>query len=277
MVWLVVLSHFAGAYFFLRIILFFKKSPLWAFLYILVPGFHLSLFFGLPESLCLAFMLGGLSFYLRRRLIPAALFLAASILVREMGLAAAAVAAGYELFKRKDVRAALWLAGSALPYALWKAFLTFRLFGLYGWETFFHRGDVLAPPFAGFVELFRNVRAGSYQADLVPTALFYPLLLGLAAVLAGVLVFRTRNVFTLSLALYALASVSLNYPKMWVDMSNGIRASYEAFAFLVLAFVSREKPARPWLKAALFVFYAAALVFSAFVLYTGKFFRGAFF
>ncbi len=277
MVWLVVLSHFAGAFFFLRIILFYKKSPLWAFLYVLVPGFHLSLFFGLPESLCLAFLLGGLSFYLRRRFLPAALLLAASILVREMGLVAVAAAAGYELFRRKDLKATLWVGSSVLPYALWKAFLTARLYGLYGLETFFHRGDVLTLPFAGFAELFRKVSAGTYQADLVPTAIFYPFLLVLAVIFAWILVVRTRNVLTLGLALYALAAVSLNYAKMWVHMDNGIRASYEVFLFLVLAFVSQEKPARPWLKFGLLGFYAAVLVFSVFVLYTGLFFRGVFF
>jgi len=277
MVWLVVLSHFAGAFFFLRIILFFKKSPLWAFLYLLVPGFHLSLYFGLPESLCLAFMLGGLFFYLQRRMLPAALLLAAAILVREMGLVAVAAAAGYELFKRKDLKAALWLGGSALPYAIWRAFLTARLFGLYGWETFFHRGDVLTLPFVGLADLIRKVSAGSYQADFVPTAVFYAFLLGLAAIFAVFLAFRTRNVFTLAAALYVLTAVSLNYSKMWVDMNNGIRASYEIFVFLVLALVSQEKPVRPWLRAALLCFYGAVLVFSAFVLYTGRFFRGAIF
>ncbi|MBN2198238.1 MAG: hypothetical protein JW747_00140 [Candidatus Aminicenantes bacterium] len=276
MVWLVVLSHFAGAFFFLKIILFYKKSPLWAFLYVLVPGFHLSLYFGLPESLCLAFVLGGLYFYLRRRMLPAVLLLAAAILVREMGLAAAAVAAGYELFRRRDIKAALWLGSSVLPYAVWKAFLTARLFGLYGWETFFHRGDVLTLPFAGLAELLRNVSAGSYQADLVPTAVFYAFLLGLAAIFAVFLAFRTPNVFTLAAALYVLAAVSLNYAKMWVDMSNGIRASYEIFVFLILAFVSQEKPVKPGLKFGLLGFYAAVLVFSAFVLYTGRFFRGVF-
>lgn len=277
MVWLVVLSHFAGAFFFLKIVLYYRKSPLWAFLYVLVPGFHLSLYFGLPESLCLAFMLGGLYYYLRRRLPAAALLLAAAVLVREMALPVAIAAAGYELLKRRDLRAALWLGGSVLPYAFWRAFLTFRLFGLYGWETFFQRGDVLTLPFAGFAELFRLIAAGSYRAELVPTAIFYVFLLGLAVIFAGFLVFRTRNVFTLGLALYVLIAVSLNYIKMWVDMSNGIRASYEVFLFLVLAFVSQEKPARTWLRAGLLVFYAATLVFSAFVLYTGTFFRGALF
>jgi Gpi18-like mannosyltransferase len=82
MIFLLVASAVIGAWFLVRISLKYGQNPYSALIFLLIPGFTCSLYYGLPESICAAFLLAGVSFYLERRMAPAALFFAASLLVR---------------------------------------------------------------------------------------------------------------------------------------------------------------------------------------------------
>lgn len=127
-VWLIVVSHFFGAFFLLKIILFFKKNPFWTFLYILVPGFYYSLQWGLGESIGMVLVLAALYAYLKERIPWTMTLLAASLFIRESGFLAALAIMAFEVFQRRDIKRAVFIGSSIVPYLLWKGFLTYRLF-----------------------------------------------------------------------------------------------------------------------------------------------------
>jgi len=268
-VWLILVSHIAGAFFLLKIVIHIGKNPLWTFLYLLVPGFYYSLDFGLPESFCTAFLLAGLYAYLKGRLAWAVAALAAAMLFRETSFFLVVVLAADEAFRKRRLPRAMAVASSAIPYLLWRVFLTYRLFPVYGWKAIvFSPGD-FSPPFLGFFELWTRIGRGEYDPAAVPTAFIYPALLVLIFAVAVYFLIQKRDVFSLSLFLYSLLSISLNYEKIWIGMSNGVRGTQEVFVFFILAFLCRAERAKPVVRYSLAVFWVEVFAFIFFRMQIG--------
>ncbi|MCX6563412.1 MAG: hypothetical protein NTU60_07380 [Candidatus Aminicenantes bacterium] len=275
-VWLIVASHFFGAFFLLRIILFFKKNPFWTFLYILVPGFYYSLQWGLGESIGMVLVLAALYAYLKERIPWTAALLAASLFIRESGFLAALAIMIFELFRRRDIKRAVFIGSSIVPYLLWKGFLTYRLFEINGWKTFILGPADFALPFSGFFDLFAHIRAGGYDRPFVSTAVIYSCLLSFLFVFSLVLFFKKKNVLSLSLLLFSALSVSLNYPMVWIGIGGAIRLTTEAFVFLIPAYLMQRDSLKPSSKYLFAGFFAVLFVFDFFVMDISGYFRSAF-
>jgi hypothetical protein len=273
MIWILLASYFVGVFFLARILVFFGQSPLWALLYLLVPGFHLSLHFALPEPLAAAFLLAGSYFYLKRKLLPASAFLAASLLVRETGILLVLAFAAFELLKNKNIRATLVLGCALVPLGLWRGFITARLFPVYGWKTLaFSPGDFTLP-FLGIADLFKSIFGETYgYPEEVGPVFVYSLLIIAAFAIAAVLVSRSRDVWSLGFFLFSLLSVSLNLEKIWIHPDNAARGTSELFLLLIIAVFARPPGRKPWIKIGLAGFFALVFFFDAFVSRLSSFF-----
>jgi len=275
-VWLIVLSHFFAAFFFLKIILALGRHPFWTFLSLLVPGFYYSLHWGLPESVGLVFLLAGLYTYLKDRPVWAAGLFAASLLIRETGFIVVLAAAGYEVLKKKNFKKAGVIACSVVPYLAWRGFLTVRLFDIYGWKAFFFSPGDFTIPFTGFFDLYSHLAARDYAEVFVRTAAVYPVLLAAIFAFAVYFFLKDRGPLSGALLLYALVSVCLNYEMIWSGIGNGIRGTFEAFVFLILAMLAWKGEWTAGRKYAAAGFFAAVFVFLFFLMDISEFFRAAF-
>jgi len=264
MMGLILVSHLIGIGFLVAIIVHFGASPLWGFFYLLIPGFHVSLHTALPESISAALLLGGLYFYIRKRPLAALPFFAASILVRETGGLLVLLIVIFEIFKHRNVRQAVTLAGSFLPFLAWKLYLTWILFPLYGLKTLvFSPGDFTLPG-AGFIDLFQVIQRGDYPRPLMLPGIFYPLALVLIFAFAVYFLVKKRDVLTLGFFSFSLLSLILNYEKIWCHVDNGVRTTYEAFLLLIVAFVSHRQRGRTWLTLLFLGLCALLLLYNSF-------------
>jgi len=273
----ILLSYFIGAFFLLKIIQFYKQSPLWTFFYILIPGFQLSLHRACPEPIGLAFLLAGFYFYLKRKIPAASLLFAGSILIREAtGFFILAVVL-YELFKKRNFKTASLLGASTLPYLFWRIFQTLKLFSCYGWATLFSEPGDFALPFSGFAALYKRVIAGKYFKDLTVAALVYPVLLVIIFLFSLYFLWKRADALSLGLLFFSLISLLLNYTMIWVHIDNGVRTTSEPFVFLILAFVSQKERLKPAVRNFVLGFFALVFLFDYFFLSLHEFFRAGFF
>jgi hypothetical protein len=249
---------------------------LYALLYLLVPGFSYSLNLGLPESIGMALLLAAIYAYLKDRITATAALLAASLFFRETGYLVALSMMAFEAFGKRRFGRAVLIGASAGPYFLWRIFLTWRLFEVTGWKTLLFSPGDFTPPFLGLRELLREIAAGRYDASLRAGAIAYAILLTAMFALALILFLRERSIFSLSLLLFSLVSVSLNYKMIWASMENGVRGTYEVFVFLILAVVAATKRPRLSLRMAWTTFFAAVLVFQVFLMTLGAWARTPF-
>jgi hypothetical protein len=247
-----------------RILLLLGQSPFWAALYPLIPGFHLSLYFGLPEPVAVAFLLAGVYFYLRRKMALAAAFLAGSLLIRETGLLLVAALAAFEFFKKKDLKRALILGAAVLPLALWRGFVTWRLFPVYGLKTLWFGPGDLTLPFLGLGRLVGEIFRGTYlYPDLGGSTIAYAALLAVLFAAACGLAKR-ETPWGLGLLLSSLLSVSLNLEKIWLHVDNAARGTYEPFVLLLLAALAGASGRKPRTKVLLAGFFALVLAYDLF-------------
>jgi hypothetical protein len=258
MIWLILLSHFFGAFFLLRIVWFYQQSPLWTFLYLLIPGFQLSLNRALPESIAASFLLAGLYFYLRQKLLFTSLVFALSVLTRETGAILALGIILFELFRKKNIRNALLIGLSFIPLIFWRFYITLRLFGDYRWETLFTSTNDIRIPFSGFVKLYKEILAYEYPQDLTLAATIYPILLTCIFLFSLYFLWKRKDFLSLSLFAFSLVSILLTYEKVWIHVANGIRVTYEAVLFIIVVFISQidlHKPSIKYLFLSLFLLF----------------------
>jgi hypothetical protein len=274
---LILLSHLLGAFFLARIVQFFGRSPFWALFYILVPGYQLSLARALPESLAMAFVMAGWYFYLKGKILAPSVLFAISLLTRVTAALAVIPLILREYFKEKNLRKALFLALSFIPFLGWKFYLTIRLFYVYGWTTLLIRFNNLGLPFSGIRGLFRRALAGSISADLFPASITYPFLLFFLFLFSLYLLWKKRNFICLGLSLFSLLSVSLNYPNVWVHIDNVVRTTTEPFLFLLIVFTSQKISLRKPFAWLVLCFFVLVFVYDFYFLTVHDYFRAGFF
>ena len=280
MVWLILLSHFFGAFFLVRIVRFYKQNPLWAFLYILIPGFQLSLYRALPESIAGAFLLAGLYFYLEEKPLITSLFFSISFLTRETGVILVLGIILFELFRRKNIKNALVLGLSFIPLIFWRFFITLRLFGDYRWQSLFFGANDFSFPFSGFVKLYKKILADKYLKGLIPSATIYPIMLTCIFLFSLYFLWKRKDFLSLSLFAFSLVSILLNYEKIWLHVDNGIRGTYEAFLFLIIVFISQRELRKPVIKYLFLSLFLLFFIFNCYLYYLSSlypFFKKGFF
>jgi hypothetical protein len=264
MIYLIVLSNLAAAFFLVRIALFYKKSPFWALLYALIPAFLVSLNVGLPESLAAAFLLGGVFFYLREKFVPSALFLACAMLIRETAGIAVLVLAASEFFQRKNRSSALILVCSVIPLLIWRGFLVLKFFPDYGLKAIPIWGGAVTVPFAGLFELWSKAGPG-YTGGSAGQVIVFPALLIMAFVLSLLYLRKNKNTTDFLFAAYALLAVSFSYLKVWCYIPNGERVTFEVFLLILVSFLAARRANDKF-------YFGSVISFFAFVLFYDLFF-----
>jgi hypothetical protein len=238
---LIIFSHLFAAYFLLRIIEHYKLNTYFTFLYLLIPGFVWSLNLSLPESIAGSFILGSYHFYLQKKTEPFVFCLAWAILVRETVIIFALIFVLYRLIEYREVKKSLISAAALLPLFLRRVYLTIRFFPIHGLSGVYNNPSNAALPFYGFYQAYRAVIEGSYRNKGIQVmSCIIPVILILILLLAVILLLKKVAIPNITLLLYALLSVSLNYEKVWLNAGNGIRVTFEVFLFLIIAFVSLE-------------------------------------
>jgi len=261
MIWLILFSHFLGAYFLVRIIQFYGQNPLWALLYMLIPGFPLSLTRALPESIAAACVLSGLYFYLKNRPLLASLLFAFSFLTRETAVIFIPGVALFELVKKKNIRNAILISLSIIPLVFWRFYVAWRLFGVSGWKSILSGSSNFQSPFSGFIELYKVILAHNYHEDLVQAATIFPIILTCIFFFSLYFFWQRKGFLSLGLLAFSLVSILLSFEKVWVHINNGIRVSYEVFLFMILVFVSQYELHTRIIKTLLLGLFALALIF----------------
>jgi hypothetical protein len=244
MVWLVIAGLFTGALCLAAVCLHHGQSPAWGLLYVLVPGFVQSVHVTLPEPIAGALLLAGYWCWLRSYLWPAAACLAASLLVRETGAILVVALVAWELIARRP-RAAATLASAGLVYALWRAYVGWRLFPAWGWQGLFFNPGNLGAPFTGVLELWQTIGRGLYypnEPQLALAGAWYPLVLFGVMGLAGLLLWKRRTPITIALAGFAALAAVMDYPSIWLHAANAERTSYECILFSIVALASLDAP-----------------------------------
>lgn len=272
MMWLILMSHVAGAIFLVKIAIALNRDPLWALLYILIPGFSFSLMYGLPESLAGALLLAGFYFHLKRRMLWSFLTFAASLLFRETGILLIGSVGLMEAIRSKKFGNALTVWISMLPYFIWRLYVTGKLLPDNGWKGFVSEPPYLTVPLSGILELFATIARGEYPGYIVPAGLLFPVLLVGAA---GLGIWSIREKITspaLALVSYSFLALSLSFEKVWVHISNAERLCFELFLCLILVFFMNPNPR---IRKASLIYFAVLFLFDFLLSSADRSFRAA--
>ena len=169
-------------------------------LILFIPGFWQSAALTLPEPLTLAFVLGGLLAVARQRWVIAGLCLGMAMLVRETGGAIVlAIPAG--IFLAGQRRAALVVFALAFtPVVLWKLYLGWIFYPVYGLQALTPHPDDVGLPFQGIWEMGTKIWSGAFvgQGEHVRSGILCAILSTGAAALAADSFFVSRRVRSIS-------------------------------------------------------------------------------
>ena len=269
MVWLVFLSIVACAVILGLMAVDAGLTPALAALVVLVPGFWQSLQYGLPEPIAAATLLAGYLCVSRRWWYGAGLLFALSLLIRETGILFVLSVAGAALVSERPRDIARFLLLSLGAVCLWRLYVGWMLFSDWGVEAFLLNPHDFGPPFSGIIKLWSMIARGQYYpgvSDLSRAAIWYPVLLAVAATFAAVAAVAAPSAASIAAACYAAIAVSLNFDNIWVHVGNAQRGTFELFVMLALVslgFRSFGRLAR-WMIIAFWAFTGAYVFFGAF-------------
>jgi hypothetical protein len=214
-------------------------SPWSGLLALAIPALWFSISVGTPEPLAAAFVAAGFFLTLKKRYVSAAFFFAMAALTRESTILFIVAIALFEFFKNRKFQAPLILIASIVPYFVWRLFVAITLYAMHGWKGFFSEPGNVGIPFMGVIEAYRQIMNGSYIGAVTGPAIALPIVL-ICMVAAFVLVYRqTKHPVAIIGAIYAFLALCLSWTKVWRDVSNVERQSYESFLCLALLFASR--------------------------------------
>jgi hypothetical protein len=241
MIWLIVGSHLIGALLLAGIARHYGQHPAWALFYLAAPGVWLSLRDGLPESLAGAGLLAGFLCVCRARFWLAAIALAASLLIRETGLIFVLCLGLWWLAIARRPRVAATVLSAIVPFVLWRLYIGWRMYPVFGRDGVFYRPRILDVPFHGMVDTWRAVSAGTYFNGLPESArgaMALAIVVIVIAVVALVAFWKRRDALTAALASYALLALSLDYASVWSFWGNTERTMHELFLVALVALLS---------------------------------------
>ncbi len=264
MIWLILVSHFAAALALGGLLRHGGGHPAWALLYLFVPGFIQSLYVGLPESIAAAGLLTAVWLMLRSRVALAALCLAATLLVRETGAIFVVVMVLWLWGVRRDWRTGFIIGLSVAPLVAWRAYVTWRLFPVSGWDGFFFSPGNIGMPFKGIVDLWATIARGEYYSFHPPLAAagrIYPLVLAAALIASLALLWKRRDGLGAAAVAYSLLALSLDYQHVWLHVGSAERVSFDVFVLLLAGFAALGREARA-ARAILLAFFAFTVVYT---------------
>jgi hypothetical protein len=253
MLWLIVGAHFGIGALLTALALHHGATPALSLFYLAIPGFMPSLLFGLPESLAVLGLLGGLWFSSRHRPLRSGLCLAASLLVRETGLILAVTILAGAARRRRALTAAV----AFVPLIAWRAYVALRFFRDFGWGAVFVNPGDFGIPFRGLTDLMTAGLDGTHVSSEIPAAFGVPLLLAGALALA-IAACRERTWLAFSALGYALLAICLNYGKIWTHVPSGERGTIELFLCLLLLLVVHGNESRRLARALVTFFILVA-------------------
>ncbi len=250
---------------------------------LLIPAFWLSLSVATPEPLAAGFLAAGFYLTLTKRYVLAATFFSMAILTRESAILFVLVLAAFEL-KTSTRKSAFILAASLLPYIAWRSYIAIALYHVDGWKAFFMEPETTGLPFAGIVQMYSKLFAGTYTEGIELQAFRLPILL---VIVMGVCLYtylRTKNTLGLIGAIYVFLALSLSYEKVWIDVSNVERLSYESFLCLGLLSATRVgaaglRPARLQsgkINILIYAAFALTLIYDLFIMMRSDMFKAGF-
>jgi hypothetical protein len=277
MIWLIILSHIAGAVALGAIVRHHGGHPAWALLYAIVPGYLQSLNSALPESIAGAGMLTAILLILKSRYALASIVFALTLLVRETSVIVVVMMTLWLWLAKREWRGGFIVALSALVLIAWRAFITWRLFGAYGMETFLYTPGNIGLPFKGFVEMWAVIGRGEYYSGFPFIAVagwLFPIVLTMALAVSVTLLVMRRDGLSAAAVAASVIAVSLDYPHVWAHVANAERVSFDAFILLLAIFATvvpvtgdqapRDATGLRWQRVMLLTFFAATAVYTVF-------------
>jgi hypothetical protein len=240
---------------------------------VFIPGIWFSLSVATPEPLAAAFLAGGFFLTLQKRYTPAAIFFALAALTRESTILFIVVIAIFEFLKQRKIRAPLILFASIVPYFAWRLYVTATLNAMRGWKGFFFEPGNVGVPFAGVIQTYQQIMNGKYIEVVTKPAIALPIVL-ICMVIAFIFIYgKTKNPVAIIGAIYAFLALSLSYNKVWADVSNVERQSYESFLCLILLFASMTAEQKG--KIAIYAGVAVVVIYDLFfMIRTTMFYAG---
>jgi hypothetical protein len=243
-------------------------SPAWGLIVVAIPGFWESLQVALPEPIAAGFLLASCYCLTKRWTVSAGLCLALSLLVRETGLVFVVCVVGWEFSKRRTGAAWRIALISVVPLALWRVYVAWSTYPMYGTEALFANPHDFGLPFGGVFDMWRAIERGDYYSwapAVARAAIWYSLVMTGGVVLAVALSIRATSAASLAAVGYGLIAVSLNFESIWGGIGTGVRDTFELFVLLAVASLGWRQYSGAlrmwigcfWTAAALYVFAGA--------------------
>ncbi len=214
-------------------------NPWSGLLAVLIPGIWFSLSVATPEPLAAAFLGAGFFLTLQKRYMPAAILFALAALTRESTIVFIVIIAIFEFLKQRKLPSSLILIGSIVPYLAWRLYVVITLSAMRGWKGFFFEPGNLGVPFAGVIQAYQQIMSGKYIEAVTVLAIALPIVLVCLLVIFVIVYRKTKHPIAIIGAIYTFLALSLSFDKVWKDVSNVERQSYESFLCLMLLFASR--------------------------------------
>ena len=108
-----------------------------------------------------------------------------------------------------------------------------------GWKGFFFEPGNLGVPFDGVIQAYKQILNGKYIESVTVPAIALPIVLVCLLVVFVIVYRKSKHAIAIIGAIYAFLALSLSFNKVWSDVSNVERQSYEAFLCLMLLFANR--------------------------------------
>lgn len=233
---------------------------------IAIPGFWTSLQCSLPEPIAAALLVSGYWFFLSGRLGWSSAAFALSLVVRETGAVLVIALAVALAMSRGRKTGFVFAAGALVPIALWRLYVAWILFPVFGREALLSQTDVVPAPFVGLADLWMHIFRGEYfpgMETMARAGFLFPLLIAGGFALAIAFALVDPGPLPVAAVVYGTMAISLKYPPVWSHVMNGQRTTYEMFVALALLTVGigcRPRALRAaliafWIGAAVYVFY----------------------
>jgi hypothetical protein len=238
---------------------------------LLIPSFWFALSVATPEPLAAAFLAAGFYLTMKKKYGIAAIFFSLAILTRESSALFVLILAAFEFKSSTARKSTLILASSFIPYLAWRTYVTIALFHVDGWRTFFVEPETTGLPFSGIIQMYRMIYAGTYTEAIELQALRLPILLVIVLGVCLYVYVRTKNTAGLIGAIYAFLALSLSYKKVWIDIANVERLSYESFLCLGLLHATRPQTSK--INIAIYFALAMTLIYDLLIMVRSDMFR----
>ena len=210
----------------------YGASPWVGLAYGFLCGLQLGVLRDLAEPLALGLVVGGVYFFVGKKPLKTALFLAGAVLAKELMLLITGALAFQALFLDRDRRMFAWLCLSVLPLALWGAVIYLVL----GEVAYVAGGKNIGPPLAAlWVYLVDLVTGVKNWRDTIYGLVFLAVTLW-TMVLAAREILRRRDALSLPFLIWAVFPLFLT-SKVWVEPWSYGRVIAALSVFLVLNFV----------------------------------------